>query len=675
MAVTFLTNEDRTELESKTAEKVSFAEAQELTDEQKAQARANIGAVSEEEFNENLGIRENLVDTETLVSKIEGSTGTDYTSSNIFTWDSANNIIMTNVALANNGRRLLAGQPVLVDEGDVITVSADFMFANAVEDCVVILGIENQYKTFTLTSEIGVWQRFYNTITVNNESARESGVRILTQNYNAANTLYIRNIQLNYGDEVVEYCPYGETSSKISEHEVRISALESGQQIVGSNIGEKCAEFAKLLNDTDKVESFLFFTDPHLAEGDAYESQMRSYLNTIKTYYDATPSSFVLCGGDWLGNSDTQAEACFKLGYIDAQMRSRFDRYYHVIGNHDTNYQGVIEEGADAYSGTLTNETIRNLMLRGEEKLYYSFDGVNTKFYVLDTGSDFITDMTDYRWEQISWLVDRLKTDDAENSAIVMHITHTGSVGAYVISTFASNIMSVLNAYNDRQSITLNGVSYNFSDQNGSVRFVLGGHKHYDYVDESYGIPIILTTNTRSGDTPTFDLCLIDYDKNVVNMIRIGLGENRKIEIGNSIYAVGNTYEFLPRTNHNGGTDITYYNSNFRAIIVSTLSESGSKVYGCASGTTSDTEHYPMGIPTGKSKIAVNCPGLQVAVIEIGSSGSQNSTSGWKDTGYSHAFSGSSPYFLLKFRQLNDAGSEVAFDMDYDASNIYWYFE
>ena len=66
----------------------------------------------------------------------------------------------------------------------------------------------------------------------------------------------------------------------------------------------KAQQFSYLLNDLDKVETFLFFTDPHLAEFSGWESRFREFLAIIQQYYNSTPTSFCLCGGDWLGNSD-----------------------------------------------------------------------------------------------------------------------------------------------------------------------------------------------------------------------------------------------------------------------------------------------------------------------------------------------------------------------------------
>lgn len=342
--------------------------------------------------------------------------------------------------------------------------------------------------------------------------------------------------------------------------------------VVGTSIGDKCAEFAYLLNNTDKVESFLFFTDPHLAEGDSYEEQMRSYLKTLKDYYDASPTSFAVCGGDWIGNSDTQKEACFKLGFIDAQMRSNFDRYYPVIGNHDTNYQGVTVEGAEANSGALTNETIRNLMVRSEDNLYYSFDGVSTKFYVLDTGSDWVTAMSDYRWGQIAWLADRLKTDNAKNAALLFHIGLGDYEGENVIQTFASNIMSLCGAFNDATTITLNGSSYDFSGCTGKVRFALTGHVHKDQIETINGIPLIATTNMRDGNTATFDLCIANYDRWIMHLCRVGTGESRAVELVQDEVVVN--YTNLVPTAEDYRTDAVFngvgYKNDFRQNITDT---------------------------------------------------------------------------------------------------------
>lgn len=318
------------------------------------------------------------------------------------------------------------------------------------------------------------------------------------------------------------------------------------QKVENTSIGKKCAQFSYLMCGTDKVESFIFFTDPHLAGLDPHEDEMHNYLSTLKTYYDATPTSFVVCGGDWLEDEQTQKEACFKLAYVDSWMRANFDHYYPVVGNHDDNSYGVDSTGVK-YTGTISKETVRNLMLRREGNLYYSFDGVNTKGYVLDSCGEEENDlqMTDYRWEQIAWLAERLKEDDAENSAIFLHagFTRTGpEAHERVLSYITNNITLLCNAYNNGLTVTLNGETYDFAGCDGCVRFILSGHMHNaDGVEVHNGIPVISTYDMRMNGVETFDLCLADYDKNILHMVRVGSGSDRDVMMG-SRNASGNVF-------------------------------------------------------------------------------------------------------------------------------------
>jgi hypothetical protein len=294
---------------------------------------------------------------------------------------------------------------------------------------------------------------------------------------------------------------------------------------------EKVAEFTNLFGSSEKVESFLFFTDPHLAQkGEDYETMLEEYVKQLEKYYKSTPTSFVVCGGDWLGNSDTQGEAKYKLGLLNGLMRSTFDKFHAVVGNHDTNYQGEDASGT-ANSGRLDDQTIANLWNREHGRNYYAFDGCNTRFYVLDTGVDWDATMNAYRWEQIAWLGEQLKSNKAEKAALMLHIGVEASGESYEVAAFASKALALCGAYNRAESITLNGVVYDFTGCTGRVCFALSGHIHADYSTEVEGIPLIATAHTRSGSTPTFDICLADYDADVLHLVRVGTGESRSINL------------------------------------------------------------------------------------------------------------------------------------------------
>lgn len=353
------------------------------------------------------------------------------------------------------------------------------------------------------------------------------------QNFSDGMTLCAEH--LNHMEEGIE------SSVSFTEQELTEVQKEQARKNIGaekessSALDEaKLRRFAALFNDSGDVESFVFFTDPHLlniqwSTVPTIQEHMQTYLGCMKEYYEATPTSFVLCGGDWIGAQDTKEQACFKLGMIDGFMRKNFHPYYPVFGNHDDNYQGVDVEGGASGTGTLTHETVRNLMFRENGNTYYSFKGQNTTFYAFDSGIDWPLTMTDFKWEQVDWFAKKLIEDDAEHSAIAIHIFSNGN---YVAADLTSNVLTVAQAYNNKTTLTLNGISYDFTKATGRVEFMLAGHTHEDKVLMLNGIQVIITADLRAqkhtGHSPTFDLCLADYTNKKLYLERIGEGNSRR---------------------------------------------------------------------------------------------------------------------------------------------------
>lgn len=332
-------------------------------------------------------------------------------------------------------------------------------------------------------------------------------------------------------------------------------------------------KFCKLADGKDDIETFMFFTDPHLTNMSRYEGMDEfvrdKYISTLQRYYNSLPLDNCICGGDWLDNAHTSPEACAILGFVDGVMRKLFRNYRPILGNHDTNpYSG--NGGSADWVNALTYKTVRNLMFRENKETYYSFDGVNTKFYMMNSGMSYVKTMTNStynqyigpRWEQIAWLGNKLLTDDAANSIIAMHIyanadseeewfsDETG-LRAAGIHEFGYNCKRLAVAYNNRESITLNGITYNFSACTGRVLFILCGHSHLDYVDTSGEIPIVCTTNLEGNywdddakvtlKSATFDNCLCDLDNMALFAVRVGAGVSRIVNYSPKTVAVGST--------------------------------------------------------------------------------------------------------------------------------------
>ncbi|MBO6270129.1 MAG: metallophosphoesterase, partial [Clostridium sp.] len=376
-----------------------------------------------------------------------------------------------------------------------------------------------------------------------------SGVRYRTFTYNQeTDAKYIkwnqnpnRPVQVEIGNRT-DYTPY---TAQIDNPNIIKKIYQDSDYLSASDIFNAepysgsydwqtpVVEYGALFKGKSIVESFAFFTDPHvLGFGDSSrnETNMANYFKRVQKTYNATPCSFLVCGGDMLNNSTTMDEACYRLGYLKGINDHLLDGCKFVIGNHDTNYQGKQDSSSENGTGRLTDATVAAIMFRDTDtkKAYYSFDGANSKCYVLDTGIEH-TSMLAYDWEQVAWLAGKLTEDDPDHGIIFLHIiVNNGNV-----QTNASNFGTLVEAYNNHTTVTLNGVAYDFTGCSGHVDFWVAGHTHVDSNGMLGGIPYVVTaTNSYNSDVPLIDLVLADYDNNLLYLKRVGgTGSDRTISL------------------------------------------------------------------------------------------------------------------------------------------------
>ena len=325
------------------------------------------------------------------------------------------------------------------------------------------------------------------------------------------------------------------TFYELQDAEDKLSAIYPKVQTYQStyDYDTKTEAFDALYNESGDVDAFIFFTDPHLlSEGEksAFYNRFIDYTGVIGGFFNRLATTFVLCAGDWLEFNDTPNLALYKLNLMTGRMRELFgDHYYPALGNHDTNEQGTEVSGVKR----LSFDTLRNVMFPYQGSMYYSFKTAQSRFYVLNTGTDQNTGMSvDDRWDQIAWLAEQLAENDDAHSAVCMHILWNDTLAAS-ITDFADNVQELVGAYNSHDTIELNSVTYDFTGCTGKVGFIIGGHLHQDKSDTtSYSVPIIATANVRNNaNYPTFDLVLVDWTANTMQMIRVGSGSNQSFTL------------------------------------------------------------------------------------------------------------------------------------------------
>ena len=355
-------------------------------------------------------------------------------------------------------------------------------------------------------------------------------------------------LQVEFGLVATSYEPYIGNAKLAWEYirdhadvNLRSRTFNATYHTGASDFRTKCQQFSALMyGDTiadvtapSDYEAFLFFTDPHFTE---YENADRcqEYVAQIQKYYNSAPTMFCLCGGDWLQSYDTPAQACFKLGYIGSFMRSMFDGCHMLVGNHDTNYQGKLTEESQISTTRLSIQSINDLWYGGGSA-YYEFDGHSTRFFCFDTQVESTT-LSAYFYEQAEWFATKLLTNASEHVAIAVHVLRNTWVSE-VTHALTALVLDIAKAFNDRDSITVNGNSYDFSAvTTGKVEFLIAGHYHDDANITINGIPCVVTANVQHDNTkgPTFDLVFVDYDAGEIKTVRVGDGSDRTISLASA---------------------------------------------------------------------------------------------------------------------------------------------
>ncbi len=352
-----------------------------------------------------------------------------------------------------------------------------------------------------------------------------------------------------YGGKIVEHIAAKEYLSNkdgyMTDTQLKARAFNSTYHNGADDFANVCKRYSALfygdivngIPAVDDCEAFLWFTDPHLFTGsDNGINEKEDYIGQIQKIYNSTPTTFALCGGDWLGHSDTPDMACFKLGYINGICKSMFDRCYMLVGNHDTNYQGKKDADSATYSTRLSRTAIKNLWYRDTGKAYYDFYGTNTHFYCFDTGieNQELSFDNNYGYEQAEWFAENLMKDTSKHIALAAHIYYYNS--ANVVQPLTKILLEIASAYNRRAIMRVNGKFYNFSGVTGRVEFMLAGHSHEDYTVID-GIPVVVTLDCGNKQTYTadcsFDLVFVDYDHRKIKCIRAGVGSDREINLDN----------------------------------------------------------------------------------------------------------------------------------------------
>lgn len=305
--------------------------------------------------------------------------------------------------------------------------------------------------------------------------------------------------------------------------------------------------------------SFVFMTDPHFSDNDLLSKP------SMKHVLDNTSIPFVICGGDFpgaFGSKDDVLKARDEV--LDYQSFIGKGRFFSVQGNHDF----TIRSRSDGSTGyTAENSLVYDTLIRpnefylssiqaGKEYYYIDIPSQNTRIFMLNSmdgnpeaeNTDAWGTQYTISQAQADWLVEKAKEKSGWKFVFVCHVPCDSNIDSYHPNE--EYFHKVAAAINGKQQLAFHAQNINedadFTDTTNQVVTILAGHNHVDQASAKDGVLSITTaSDARYGDSgwvrqrdsytsQAFDVVSIDYDRETIDTVRIGAGQDRTFSYGSS---------------------------------------------------------------------------------------------------------------------------------------------
>lgn len=285
-------------------------------------------------------------------------------------------------------------------------------------------------------------------------------------------------------------------------------------------------------------ETFIFITDLHWDNGNMKKSPMM-----VKRILDKTPVNTMICGGDLINNGQKDSEKR-KISDCIKQFYDPHVPFPVAFGNHDANSNGQTSSD-DVFTrnevfALMMKQASNDVTFLNEIDWSFTYDrtGTKTRFLFIDTGRSGTINPSARQ------SVYHALNDVPEGYQVIVVAHWLYSITDSDFTPYGSELVSVLEAYNARSSIELDGKNYDYVNANGECKCIMIGHSHDDAQGvTTNGIPWILTDSDniqrshnfkdnhyRHQNTTTeqcFDVVSIDYDTGDIHIIRFGAGADR----------------------------------------------------------------------------------------------------------------------------------------------------
>ena len=300
---------------------------------------------------------------------------------------------------------------------------------------------------------------------------------------------------------------------------------------------------SKLTNGNSSA--IVFITDIHYPENTMISPSL------VDAICKQTNINKVFLGGDDINRETEKNNALRQINRINSAYRYPSVKTFTVVGNHEFNNPGASQDPdivANQLSATDLRFTILNSFLDrvtyDTNTLSYYYDDVDAKIrYIVCS----VTYTSGVDIESVKWACSKLLTVPAGYHVVVLcHtiISTNYETGVHSVTGSRLYLTNALDAYKQKESYTLDGTTYDFSNAEGNLICAICGDGHIDadYTTDA-GVLIIETTSDngpqaeddydRTAETTNeqaFDVYIFDKTNFKIHIVRVGAGNDREFD-------------------------------------------------------------------------------------------------------------------------------------------------
>lgn len=249
---------------------------------------------------------------------------------------------------------------------------------------------------------------------------------------------------------------------------------------------------------------YIWISDLHV--NSLYPSRTDALVRQMMACADLatrTNIQFIVVGGDVLDREISYNTIYDLINTIFAGVKLSNRPVIFLLGNHDDNpYQNSVPLTHSQTKALYVDQSTIDLQQISFQDAYYYIDKKGIRFYCLDA-INYPAGYTGSTWwgfsqDQVEWMASQLTSYNGK-SVILSHITYDYTHNMYNLGNnggYTKDLTDLLEAYNNRESITLYGNTYNYAAATGKVLFWHAGHQHFDeqYTPTDNTIPILVTS-------------------------------------------------------------------------------------------------------------------------------------------------------------------------------------